>query len=128
MLLNNERLSKELRKLDIAYSQAKGSIVRKKIGKVKIKSTKYWCGICQESILPPNRILRYHVQYDPPIIVMACEKCNAVEIHLRRQSKIKKGQLKKFGLYRYQRVQKVAQASNLIYKAKVKREKKGGHE
>jgi len=34
MLFNNERISKELRKLDIAYTFAKGRITRKKKLKV----------------------------------------------------------------------------------------------
>jgi len=37
------------------------------------------CPICDYKILAPNCWVRFHVKYDPPIVILACKYCNYVE-------------------------------------------------
>ena len=52
------------------------------------KKTQDKCPICQKTIIPPNTWLKYHVRYDPPIMLMACKYCNFIEFSLRTNKPI----------------------------------------
>lgn len=41
------------------------------------------CPICVAKIKKPNRWVRFHVRYSPPIEIMACSFCNFAEFKLR---------------------------------------------
>lgn len=46
------------------------------------------CVICLQKIRKPNVLLRFHVRYDPPIVILACKYCNFVEWQLRHYKRV----------------------------------------
>jgi hypothetical protein len=44
------------------------------------------CPICKLPVVAPNRFVRFHIRYKPPLIIMACQYCNDTE-HAIRWSK-----------------------------------------
>lgn len=41
------------------------------------------CPICRQKVVSPNKWVRYHVRYTPPIQVLACQFCNHAEFLMR---------------------------------------------
>jgi len=41
------------------------------------------CPICEMPVKYPNRLVRYHVRYERPIVILACMYCNYTEYLLR---------------------------------------------
>lgn len=41
------------------------------------------CPICRYIIRKPNCWVRFHVKYNPPIVILACKYCNFAEFGLR---------------------------------------------
>jgi len=46
------------------------------------------CPICLRPVRRPNMLLRYHVRYEPPIVILACRYCNYVEYLLRNKKSV----------------------------------------
>lgn len=42
------------------------------------------CPICLLPIKKPNKWVRYHVRYNPPLVILACSFCNGTEMRIRR--------------------------------------------
>jgi len=42
------------------------------------------CPICRKKVVSPNVWVKYHVRYEPPIVILACRFCNWTERQLRR--------------------------------------------
>jgi len=51
--------------------------------KKKAKTQKSRCPICLLGVFSPNTWVKYHIRYDPPIVIMACKYCNYVEWAMR---------------------------------------------
>jgi len=47
------------------------------------------CTICRFPVHLPNRLVRYHIKYDPPLVILACSYCNYVEFSLRNHLDVK---------------------------------------
>ena len=41
------------------------------------------CPICNAKITKKNPIVRYHIRYHPPLVILACKFCNYTEYNLR---------------------------------------------
>lgn len=41
------------------------------------------CPICSKKVTKKNPWVRYHVRYEPPLVVMACKFCNYTEFCIR---------------------------------------------
>jgi len=65
----------------------------------EIMRKKNKCPICRYFIVAPNVWVRYHVSYDPQIVIMACKYCNYVENCLRNNKPV--------SLSQYGRIEKV---------------------
>lgn len=51
---------------------------------MNIKQTKFdKCVICFRRVYKPNILLKYHIRYNPPLIIIACKYCNYAEKALR---------------------------------------------
>jgi len=46
------------------------------------------CPICRLKISWPNRLVRFHIRYKPPMVIWACSYCNLVEYQLRRKKDV----------------------------------------
>jgi len=47
------------------------------------------CPICHFPICRPNKLVVFHIKYDPPLVIFACSYCNFIEYKLRRKLSIK---------------------------------------
>lgn len=54
------------------------------------------CVICGLTIVPPNSWLRYHIKYNPPIVIMACKYCNYTEFCIRNNRFLSKETKKRY--------------------------------
>jgi len=51
---------------------------------MKIKRVKNdTCPICRKPIKGDNTWVRYHIRYEPELVILACKYCNFVEYSLR---------------------------------------------
>jgi len=41
------------------------------------------CPVCRMPVRKPNRLVRWHIRYEPPMQIYACSYCNLVEYQLR---------------------------------------------
>jgi len=55
------------------------------------KKSDHVCPVCGEKVLPPNEWVRFHIRYEPPLVVLACSYCNFAEYIFRtlRQKHLK---------------------------------------
>jgi len=51
------------------------------------------CPICDMALRLPNRWVRYHVSYEPEMVILACKYCNLVEQRLRTRLPVPSGLL-----------------------------------
>jgi hypothetical protein len=69
---------------------------------MKIKKSKGdKCPICQKNITGENCWIRYHIRYNPPLVILACKYCNFIEYALRTNTPIKGGS---FNMHRIKKV------------------------
>lgn len=48
-----------------------------------ITQKKILCPICRSKITKINPMVKYHVRYEPPLVIFACKFCNFTEYALR---------------------------------------------
>lgn len=46
------------------------------------------CPICRRNIVKPNCWIRFHIEYNPEKVILACKYCNLIERQLRLRQNI----------------------------------------
>jgi hypothetical protein len=46
------------------------------------------CPICYRQITTKNPWIKFHIKYEPELVIMACKNCNFVEYALRNNLKV----------------------------------------
>jgi len=58
--------------------------------KMKYQGLENTCPICGVKITKVNPLVRYHLRYKPPLVILACKFCNFTEFALRNDLKLPK--------------------------------------
>lgn len=46
------------------------------------------CPVCNLPVFLPNRLVKWHVRYKPPIVILGCKYCNWIEFLIRHKKDI----------------------------------------